>query len=80
MGFDFKTLLTLAPDASTKAEVTDQMWADFGRRVYANLLDEKFIKAVVHAQLAAAANAQVEPVPQSIARRIRAYLFSGTIT
>ena len=76
---DFRRFLLEQPDVDRR-EVTDQMWADMGRRMYQNLMDEKFVKALVNAQLAAVNNGKNEPVHQGIARRIRAFIFSGTIS
>jgi hypothetical protein len=78
--FDFKVLLTAAPEQQLVKDHNDAAWADFGRRVHANLMDERFVKAVVTAQLAAVSNGRNEPVQHGIARRIRAFILSGAIT
>lgn len=77
MPFDFKKLLTATPDPQLKRDHDEMLWAYLGRRVYQNIMDERFVMAVVTSFL-------VKPpagIPPNrfAALRLRAYLFSGTI-
>lgn len=76
MTYDFKQLLTEKPDPALMKDHNDAAWADFGRRVHANLMSERYITAVNTACISAGPSAQ--PV-HHIAARIRAFIFSGTI-
>lgn len=79
MPFDFQKLLTEAPDPQLKRDNDEMLWAQMGRRMYSNVMDERFVLAVVTSFLAAA-NPPAGMLPnQFAARKIRAYLFSGTI-
>ena len=78
MPFDFKALLEgIAPQL--KRDNDEMMWAYLGRRMYDNIMDERFTMAVVTTFLAAA-NPPAGIAPnQFAARRLRAYILSGTI-
>lgn len=65
------------PSDALQVENNDLMWADFGRRIYANIEDrERFLRAIVTASLAA----EKVPHPQAeFMRRLKVYLVTGTI-
>ena len=78
MSIDFKRFLVEQPDV-TRAEVTDAMWADLGRRMHDNIMDDRFVMAVVSAFLAASNPPPGIAPNRFAANKIRAFIFSGTV-
>jgi hypothetical protein len=79
MPFDFRKLLTETPDPQLKRDHDEMLWGYLGRRIYENIMDERFVMAVVTSFLAAANPPAGIPPNRFAALRLRAYLFSGTI-
>jgi hypothetical protein len=59
-------------DPVLKREVEDAMWADFGRRVHQNVINENLVKAVNRAGMGS------KPVLEMVAK-LRAYILTGTL-
>lgn len=75
--FDFRALLKAPVDQQLVKDNSDAAWADFGRRVHANMMSDRWLTAVNTAMVAA--NSSAQPV-HHIARCLRAFVFSGAIT
>jgi hypothetical protein len=78
--FDFKQLLVEKPDPQLMEEHNEATWAYIGQRLYNNVMDEKFVMAVVTSFLASANPPPGMQPNQFAARKLRTFIFSGTIT
>ena len=79
--FDFDRLrrqaMLASPNDPLVKELAEDQWADFGRRVHANLLHERFVRQLVLALMAC----EGQPEPQlMIASKLRAYLVTGALS
>lgn len=66
------------PSDPLRAEVNEARWADYGRAIHAHMMDPRFVQAV-YCALASFDEKGKEPPQIHVARKVRAYLTTGTI-